>query len=46
MRHWRRVKIEETVAAVKDVGAPNFVLATDLGQTGNLQTGFSFSSPT
>jgi len=24
MRHWRRVKIEETVAAVKDVGAPNF----------------------
>ena len=35
MRHWRRVKIEETVAAVKDVGAQNFILATDLGQTGN-----------
>jgi hypothetical protein len=35
MRHWRRVKIEETVAAVKDVGAQNFILATDLGQYGN-----------
>jgi hypothetical protein len=35
MRHWRRVKIEETAAAVKEVGAQNFVLATDLGQTGN-----------
>jgi hypothetical protein len=35
MRHWRRVKIEETAAAVKEVGAQNFILATDLGQTGN-----------
>jgi hypothetical protein len=35
MRHWRRVKVEETAAAVKEIGAPNFVLATDLGQTGN-----------
>jgi hypothetical protein len=35
MRNWRRVKIEETAAAVKEIGAQNFVLATDLGQTGN-----------
>ena len=35
MRNWRRVKVEETAAAVKEIGAPNFVLATDLGQTGN-----------
>jgi hypothetical protein len=35
MRHWRRVKIEETAAAVKEVGAQNFILASDLGQTGN-----------
>jgi hypothetical protein len=30
----RRVKVEGTTAAVKEVGAQNF-LATDLGQTGN-----------
>jgi len=35
MRHWRRVKVEETAAAVKEIGAQNFILATDLGQTGN-----------
>jgi hypothetical protein len=35
MRNWRRVKVEETAAAVKAIGAQNFVLATDLGQTGN-----------
>jgi hypothetical protein len=35
MRHWRRVKVEETAAAIKEIGAHNFVLATDLGQTGN-----------
>lgn len=35
MRHWRRVKIEETAAVVKEIGAQNFILATDLGQTGN-----------
>ena len=29
------VKVEETTAAVKEVGAQNFILATDLGQTGN-----------
>jgi hypothetical protein len=35
MRHWRRVKVEETAAAVKEIGPQNFILATDLGQTGN-----------
>src|SRR5262249_59345529 len=35
MRHWRQVKVEETAAAIKEVGAQNFVLATDLGQTRN-----------
>ena len=35
MRHWRLVKVEETVAAIKEVGPQNFILATDLGQTGN-----------
>jgi hypothetical protein len=35
MRHWRRVKIEETAAAVRDIDARNFILATDLGQRGN-----------
>jgi hypothetical protein len=29
------LKVEETAAAVKEVGAQNFILATDLGQTGN-----------
>ena len=31
MRHWRRLKIEETAAAVKEVGAQDFILATDFG---------------
>ncbi len=35
MRHWRRVKVEETATAVKEIGAENFILATDLGQFGN-----------
>jgi len=35
MRFWRQVKVEETAAAIKEVGPQNFVLATDLGQTGN-----------
>jgi hypothetical protein len=35
MRHWREVKVQETADAIKAVGAQNFVLATDLGQTGN-----------
>jgi hypothetical protein len=35
MRQWREVKIEETAAAVREVGPEHFILATDLGQTGN-----------
>jgi hypothetical protein len=35
MRNWRRVKVEETAAAVKEVGSQNCILGTDLGQTGN-----------
>ena len=31
MRHWRNVKIQETVSAIKEVGSQHFVLATDLG---------------
>ena len=34
-RYASRVKVEETAAVVKEVGAQNFVLGTDLGQTGN-----------
>jgi hypothetical protein len=32
MQHWRQVKVQETAAAIKAVGAQNFVLATDLGR--------------
>ena len=35
MTHWRQVKIAETAQAIKTVGAGNFTLGTDLGQTGN-----------
>ena len=35
MRAWRLVKIQETVQAIKEVGAQHFVLGTDLGQAGN-----------
>jgi hypothetical protein len=35
MRHWREVKVQETANAVKEVGPDSFILATDLGQTGN-----------
>ncbi len=35
MRTWRRVKVQETAQAIKEIGAQHFVLATDLGQTGN-----------
>jgi hypothetical protein len=35
MQAWRRVKIQETVEAIKAVGASHFVLGTDLGQMGN-----------
>jgi hypothetical protein len=35
MRHWRHVKIEEAASAVREIGAQNFILATNLGQMGN-----------
>jgi len=35
MRHWRQVPLQESAEAIKAVGAEHFVLATDLGQTGN-----------
>ncbi len=35
MRHWRQVTYKESAQHIKDVGAENFVLGTDLGQTGN-----------
>jgi hypothetical protein len=35
MTHWRQVKVAETAQAIKTVGAEHFILATDLGQTGN-----------
>jgi hypothetical protein len=35
MRQWRQVRIDETAAAVREIGAQHFVLGTDLGQTGN-----------
>src|SRR5438445_560537 len=35
MRHWRQVTYKESATHIKEVGAENFVLGTDLGQTGN-----------
>ena len=35
MRHWRQVSIQDMAAAIREVGAEQIVLATDLGQTGN-----------
>jgi len=35
MRHWRQVTYKESAEHVKAIGAENFVLGTDLGQTGN-----------
>jgi hypothetical protein len=35
MRHWRQVTAKETAERIKAAGAEHFVLATDLGQTGN-----------
>ena len=35
MRHWRQVSFADMAAAIKAVGAEHFVLASDLGQTGN-----------
>jgi hypothetical protein len=35
MHAWRQVRIQETIEAIKAVGAEHFILGTDLGQTGN-----------
>ena len=35
MHEWRQVSIAEMAAAVKKVGPEHFILASDLGQTGN-----------
>lgn len=35
MRHWRRVKVQETAEVIRAIGASHFVLGTDLGQFGN-----------
>jgi microsomal dipeptidase-like Zn-dependent dipeptidase len=35
MRHWQQVSINDMAQAIRAVGAEHFVLATDLGQTGN-----------
>src|SRR6266545_3431588 len=35
MRHWRQVTYQESAGHVKAIGAENFLLSTDLGQTGN-----------
>jgi hypothetical protein len=35
MRHSARVPVADTAACIRSVGAPHFVLGTDLGQTGN-----------
>lgn len=35
MRHWRQVPIKESADVIKAVGAEHFLLASDLGQTGN-----------
>lgn len=35
MTHWKQVSINDMATAIKIVGAAHFILATDLGQTGN-----------
>jgi hypothetical protein len=35
MRHAPRISLKDTASRIKSVGAPHFVLGTDLGQTGN-----------
>jgi microsomal dipeptidase-like Zn-dependent dipeptidase len=35
MHEWSRVSIADMAAAIKEVGADHFILATDLGQSGN-----------
>lgn len=35
MHEWSQVSIADMAAAIKEVGADHFILATDLGQSGN-----------
>ena len=35
MRHWRQVTLKESAEHIKAIGAENFIISTDLGQTGN-----------
>jgi microsomal dipeptidase-like Zn-dependent dipeptidase len=35
MQEWSRISISEMADAIKEVGADHFILATDLGQSGN-----------
>jgi microsomal dipeptidase-like Zn-dependent dipeptidase len=35
MRHWRQVSTKDMAEAIKAVGADHFILASDLGQSGN-----------
>jgi hypothetical protein len=35
MQHWKQVSIADMAKAIKAIGAQHFILATDLGQTGN-----------
>lgn len=35
MQHWKQISIADMAKAIKEVGAKHFILASDLGQTGN-----------
>jgi microsomal dipeptidase-like Zn-dependent dipeptidase len=35
MHEWHQVSIADMAAAIKEIGADHFILASDLGQTGN-----------
>ncbi|MEK7386753.1 MAG: hypothetical protein AABZ83_09950 [candidate division NC10 bacterium] len=35
MTHWKNVSVKDNANAIKDIGAQNVVMGTDLGQTGN-----------
>jgi microsomal dipeptidase-like Zn-dependent dipeptidase len=35
MRHWKQVSVKDNANLIKEIGAQNVVLGSDLGQTGN-----------
>jgi len=35
MRHWKQVSVKDNATLIKEIGAQNVVLGSDLGQTGN-----------